>query len=172
MSFASFSRAAALAAIMLPTMLAPVVATAQEQQAGNEASTNAEETFQALIAQCDDTEILFLRARIRLQIGRAAPEAAAQAQKDLDEGLALCGQGDIATAKTKLEASLETAQKSVEEAFGQDGGAEVAQTEPEGANNAQASVGDAEETPSWIWMAVAAGLIVVAGGYFMSRKSS
>ena len=50
--------------------LMTTVATAQEQQAGNAASTDTEGTFQALVDACDDVDALMLRARIRLQLPR------------------------------------------------------------------------------------------------------
>ena len=39
---------------------------AQEQQADNAASANANETFRKWIEQCDNVDVLILRARIRL----------------------------------------------------------------------------------------------------------
>lgn len=171
MAFASLGRTVALAALVLPTALTPVMATAQEQQAGNEASTNAEETFQTLIEQCDETDVLVLRARIRLLIGRASEEAAAQAQSELDEGLALCGQGDIAEAKAKLETTLANTDASVQEGFSQADGAE-ATSEDTASSESDAADDAAEGPPTWIWIAAIAGLVVAVGGYFMSRKSS
>lgn len=106
--------------LILALLAAP--ALAQQQQAGNEASTNTEETFQALIDQCDDTDALMLRARIRLQIPHATDEAAATAQDMLDKGFAQCGSGDLDGAKATLTEALAIADKGTTEKFGTDAG--------------------------------------------------
>ncbi|MEM9144922.1 MAG: hypothetical protein AAGC57_01910 [Pseudomonadota bacterium] len=95
-------------------------ALAQQQQAGNEASTNTEETFQALIDQCDDTDALMLRARIRLQIPRTTEDAATTAQGMLDEAFSKCGAGDLDGAKAMLQEALEIAEVGATEIFGTD----------------------------------------------------
>ncbi|MEO1495018.1 MAG: hypothetical protein AAFV19_22975 [Pseudomonadota bacterium] len=95
-------------------------ALAQQQQAGNEASTNTEETFQALIEQCDNVDALMLRARIRLQLPRTTQEAAAKAQKMLDDGFAQCGSGDLESAKATLAEALAIAEAGTTENFGTD----------------------------------------------------
>ena len=104
------------AALILPASLA----LAQEQQAGNEASRNAEETFQKLVEQCDNTDMLMLRAKVRLQLSRTTEDAAAQAQSLMEEGFSMCGSGDIATATTKLEEALEVSSAGSDEKFGTD----------------------------------------------------
>ncbi|MEM6680406.1 MAG: hypothetical protein AAF675_21275 [Pseudomonadota bacterium] len=103
---------------LLVLALLATPALAQQQQAGNEASTNTEETFQALIDQCDDTDALMLRARIRLQLPRTTPEAAEQAQTMLDEAFATCGGGDLEGAKAQLTEALEIASAGVDNTFG------------------------------------------------------
>ena len=105
-------------ALILTLIAAP--AFAQQQQAGNEASTNTEETFQALIDQCDDTDALMLRARIRLQIPRTTPDAATKAQEMLDQAFATCGGGDLEGAKSMLEEALAIAEAGTTENFGTD----------------------------------------------------
>ena len=107
-------------ALVLALMAAPCLAFAQQQQAGNEASTNTEETFQALIEQCDDIDALMLRARIRLQIPRATDEVAGQAQDMLDNAFARCGAGELDEAKTMLEEALALAESGVSDNFGTD----------------------------------------------------
>lgn len=125
-----------------------VVAAAQEQQAGNQASTNAAETFQKLIEQCDNTDVLVQRATIRLRLGRTTPEAQATAQTLMDEGLALCGEGKIDEAKAKMTESLEIADAGVTEKFGQDASTEVASSD---ANEEAAAEepAEAEQKPWW-----------------------
>lgn len=95
-----------------------VPAFAQEQQAGNEASTNTEATFQALIDKCDDTDALMLRARIRLQLPHTTEDAAATAQKMLDDGFATCGSGDLEGAKTILAEALDIAEAGATVTYG------------------------------------------------------
>ena len=65
----------------------------QEQKAGNEASRNTEETFQKIIDQCDNTEILVLRAKIRLEISRATESAGKDAMGMLESAYKVCGEG-------------------------------------------------------------------------------
>ena len=105
-------------ALILMVLTTP--ALAQQQQAGNEASTNTEETFQALIDQCDNIEALMLRARIRLQLPRTTEEAAEKAQKMLDDGFAQCGSGDLEGAKATLTEALAIAEAGATENFGTD----------------------------------------------------
>jgi len=93
---------------------------AQQQQAGNTASTNTEETFQALIDKCDNIDALMLRARIRLQLSRTTEEAAEKAQEMLNNAFALCGEGRLDTAKNILEQALSLAEEGVTERFGAD----------------------------------------------------
>ena len=137
-------------AIALAVVATPVAA--QEQQAGNAASTNAEETFRQLIEQCDDIGVLTLRARVRLIISRATEAAASEAQSLLDEGLAKCGEGDIDAAKTSIERSIEVAQAGVSERFEADDQAEADAdaddaTEPQ--TDGSATEAESGEKPWW-----------------------
>ena len=119
-------------------------AEAQEQQAGNEASTDTEGTFQALVDACDDTDALMLRARIRLQLPRTTDEAAATAQQMLEEAFATCGSGDLEGAKTQLAEALEIAEAGATENFGTDvTAAPAAEAEP------AAEEAAAEDKPWW-----------------------
>lgn len=92
-------------------------AIAQEQQAGNAASTDTDGTFQSLIDACDDVDALMLRARIRLQIPRTTEEAATKAQVMLEEGFATCGRGDLESAKSQLSEALAIAEAGAAERF-------------------------------------------------------
>ena len=106
----------------IAALLFSTSAFAQSQQAGNVASTNADETFKKLVARCDDVDTLVLRARVRLALGRLNDEAAI---KDLtakvNKGLALCGDGKIDEAKASLTGTLASAEAKVTEKFGQEG---------------------------------------------------
>lgn len=99
---------------------------AQEQQAGNEASTNADKTFQKLVDACDNTDVLVQRAKIRLQLGRSTDEARDAAQALLDQGLRQCSEGDVSSALASLEESFSIAEAGVTEKFGQDASAAAA----------------------------------------------
>lgn len=110
-------------ALILALIALPFAAFAQQQQAGNEASTNTDETFQALIDQCDNVDALMLRARIRLQIPRTTEVAAKKAQEMMDQAFATCGGGDLDGAKTMLQEALELAEKGATENFGTDAAA-------------------------------------------------
>ncbi|MEM7775464.1 MAG: hypothetical protein AAF732_07620 [Pseudomonadota bacterium] len=94
-------------------------ALAQDQQAGNEASTNADETFKKLVEKCDNTDALMLRARIRLQLGRTTDTARDAASKLMDQGLSQCGDGKIDEAKTTLAEALKVAEAGVTEKLDQ-----------------------------------------------------
>ena len=108
---------AVLAAVCLSTS-----AFAQSQQAGNEASTNADETFKKLIEKCDDTDVLVFRARIRLAMGRLDDQAAiAELTEKTNKGLSICGEGKIEEAKASLKETLAAADAKVSEKFGQEG---------------------------------------------------
>ncbi|MEM6666847.1 MAG: hypothetical protein AAF638_10630 [Pseudomonadota bacterium] len=125
-------------------------ATAQEQQAGNDASTNTEATFQALIDACDDVDALMLRARIRLQIPRATEDAATRAQTMLDEAFATCGGGDLEGAKAQLAEALTIAEAGTAEMFAVSEAA--ASTEQDMAANAAdepAATDKAADKPWW-----------------------
>lgn len=93
-------------------------ATAQVQQAGSAENTNSEETFRKLVEKCDDTDVLMLRARVRLDVNRTTPEAAAQATDLLQKGLTDCGNGDTASAKETLTKALAIAKEGADQKFG------------------------------------------------------
>ena len=134
--------------------LAAAAASAQEQQAGNEASTNTEETFRALIEQCDDTAALMLRARIRLQLPHATEEAATTAQTMLDQAFATCGGGDVEGARTQLAEALAIATAGASESFAEDEPSEVDVAEASGAAAEDVTAGDAEDEddkPWWVF---------------------
>ena len=104
-------------------LIAPV-AFGQQMGAGKLTDTEAE--FQKLAAQCDEVEVLMLRARIRLEVSalesRAETEAAAnQAKESLANGMSTCGSGDIEGAKAILNAAYEAAQAENSKKFGQVG---------------------------------------------------
>ena len=84
--------------------------SAQEQQAGNAASTDTEGTFQKLVDACDDVDALMLRARIRLQLPRTTEAAAAEANRLLQAGFATCASGDLDGAKATLRKALDVAE--------------------------------------------------------------
>ncbi|MEL6523704.1 MAG: hypothetical protein AAFQ66_22200 [Pseudomonadota bacterium] len=128
-------------------ILTAPVAIAQEQQAGNEASTNAEETFQQLVEQCDNTDMLMLRAKVRLQLSRTTEEAAAQAQGLMEEGFALCGDGDMDTATAKLEEALAVSSEGASEKFGTDASATVEPASEE--TTAEAQPAEDEQSGPW-----------------------
>ena len=128
----------------------PFAASAQEQQAGNAASTDTEATFQALIDKCDDVDALMLRARIRLQLPRTTEEAAATAQQMLDEAFATCGGGDLDAAKTQLTEALKIAEAGATEVFATEQAAEEA---AESQAAAEPAAAEEETTKPWwkIW---------------------
>lgn len=138
-----------LPAALIATLFA-LPAAAQEQAAGNEASRNTEETFQALIDACDDVDALMLRARIRLQIPRATEEAGAEAQRRLDEAFAQCGEGDVEGAKAALTETLAFAEEGVADNFGTEGSAAVAgDTETAEVEEAAMDEAEAEDDRPW-----------------------
>ena len=96
------------------------------QQMGAGKLTDTEAEFQKLAAQCDEVEVLMLRARIRLEVStlesRAETEAAAnQAKESLANGMSTCGSGDIEGAKAILNAAYEAVQAENSKKFGQVG---------------------------------------------------
>lgn len=104
------------------------------QQMGAGKLTDTEAEFQKLAAQCDEVEVLMLRARIRLEVStlesRAeTEEAASQAKDSLANGMATCGNGDIEGAKAILEAAYEAAQAENSKKFGQAGVGNEIETE-------------------------------------------
>ena len=126
-----------------------VPALAQEQQAGNAASTDTEATFQSLIEACDDVDALMLRARIRLQLPRTTEEAAATAQQMLDQAFATCGGGDLEGAKAQLTEALQIAEAGANEVFAADEAtATVTAPEPETAE-AEAVASEDDNKPWW-----------------------
>ena len=127
------------------SMAMPVFA--QEQQAGNDASRNTAETFQALIEKCDDVDALMLRARIRLQLPHTTDEARETAQTMLDEGFAICGEGDIEAAKAKLTEALELAEAGATVNFGTEA-PEPEREQADATATAQATEDTAADTPS------------------------
>ena len=141
-----FLVAAAAAALMaLP-------ASAQEQQAGNAASTNAEDTFQQLIEKCDNTDVLVIRARIRLQLGRTTEAARQEAQGLLDQGLAECGEGKIDAATATLTNALSIAEAGATEKLGEDASvttAADAAAQAEEAAAAETAAGQPAAKPWW-----------------------
>jgi len=137
-----------LTMIVAGALLFAGTASAQEQQAGNEASINAEETFQRLIEQCDSTDALMMRARIRLLLGRIPDDVEAEAQRLLDEGFAACGEGDMETAMAKLDQSLAVADAGVDETFGGGNEEEVAAAEEPAADGAVADAAEGDR-PWW-----------------------
>ena len=94
-----------LASFAISFLLIAPDAFGQQMGAGKLTDTEAE--FQKLAAQCDEVEVLMLRARIRLEVStlesRAETEAAAnQAKESLANGMSTCGSGDIEGAKAIL----------------------------------------------------------------------
>lgn len=124
---------------------------AQEQQAGNAASTDTDATFQALVDACDDVDALMLRARIRLQIPRTTEEAGQTAQKMLDEAFATCGGGDLEGAKVQLAAALEIAEAGATETFGTDASAGAAEETAAAEPVAEADAAQTEEAQKPWW---------------------
>lgn len=148
----------------------------QEMQAGNEASTNAQESFQKLIDQCDDIGLITLRARVRVELARTTDDAQKQAVQMVDEGFALCGQGKMEEATAKLEAAYAFARDGVTEKFGQDASLSVQKNNAdERSSSAQGDQQDSiEDQDSKGMMIVGAavlllGLLVV---WFMRRGRS
>ena len=73
-------------------------ATAQmnaEMQAGNAASTNTQETFNALVEKCDNIDYLMLRARIRLELPRTTDEAGEKAATMMFNAFETCSEGKV-----------------------------------------------------------------------------
>lgn len=103
---------------------------AQEQEAGK--LTDTEAVFQKLVEQCDNVDMLMLRARIRLELPRTTEEAAGVAREKLLQGFELCASGNMAEGKVVLEEGYEIAKIGVTEKFGQEGtgGDETTVSEP------------------------------------------
>lgn len=128
------------------TLLVSTSGFAQQQQAGNAASTDTDGTFQALIDACDDVDALMLRARIRLQLPRTTEEAAAKAQSMLEEGFATCGGGDLEGAKATLSEALSIAEAGAAERFSTEQAAAEATV---AAEKAAESESQEDEKPWW-----------------------
>ncbi|MEM9716803.1 MAG: hypothetical protein AAF826_09830, partial [Pseudomonadota bacterium] len=111
------------------------------------ASANADETFEALMALCDDIDVIMLRNRLRLQIPRIPEEAATQAEEMMNQGMATCGEGDLDGAKTTLTAALDIADKGASDAFGAEG--TVTATASATTEIEATSEGDAENAKPW-----------------------
>ncbi len=110
-------------------------AHAQEQQAGADGG-KTEEAFQALIAKCDNTDLLVKRGKVRLILGRIDEAAASEAQGKIDEGFAKCGEGDLDAAGKALDEAFEIADAAAANTFNADATAEaetVSQDEAESA---------------------------------------
>lgn len=95
------------------------LAVAQEQEAGK--LTDTEAVFQKLVEQCDNVDMLMLRARIRLELPRTTDDAADTAKDKLLQGFELCAAGKMAEGKIVLEEGYEIAKAGVTEKFGQEG---------------------------------------------------
>lgn len=164
-------------AVLFPALVAvalvATVVSAQEQQAGNDASTNADETFRQLMEQCDDIEALTLRARFRLQIERTTPEARQEAEPLFEQGLAECGEGDLEVARATLQQALDIAAAGAQEIFDEQAAAAAAEEEAaEETAAADAAGGEAEEGGlDMMTMGALAVLLAAAAFFFMRRRS-
>ena len=76
-------------------------AVAQDQEAGK--LTDTEAVFQKLVEQCDNVDMLMLRARIRLELPRTTDDAADTAKDKLLQGFELCAAGKMAEGKKSKE---------------------------------------------------------------------
>jgi len=103
----------------LSMISASSISFAQVQEAGK--LTDTEAVFQNLVEQCDNADMLMLRARIRLELPRTTEEAAGVAREKLLQGFELCASGNMAEGKAVLEEGYETAKMGVTEKFGQEG---------------------------------------------------
>lgn len=127
-------------------------ALAQEQQAGNAASTDTEATFQALIDKCDDVDALMLRARIRLQLPHTTEDAATTAQKMLDDGFATCGSGDLEGARAMLSEALQIAEAGANVTYGATDAATTTEAETASVESEETPTETAEDKPWWkLW---------------------
>lgn len=122
---------------------------AQQQQAGNAASTDTDGTFQALVDACDDVDALMLRARIRLQIPRTTDEAAAKAEDLLKEGFTTCAGGDVEGGKAQLSEALAIAEAGTEEKFDVDKTVTASNEASAEPANAQSTEAETEDKPWW-----------------------
>lgn len=136
--------------LLLAGMMLSSPAVSQEQQAGNEASTNAADTFQKLVDQCDDMDMLMLRARLRLEISRATEEAANMATSMLTQGFTECAEGNVEAGKETLSEAYEIARSGVTQAYGQDASVETTAA-PQVAEPEESANDNDAETASKPW---------------------
>lgn len=120
----------------------------QEQQAGADGG-KTEEAFQALIAKCDNTDLLVKRGKVRLILGRIAEDAAAQAQGKIDEGFAKCGEGDMEAANASLDEAFAIADAASTATFGTDAVAEVAEDAAEEETAEADTTSEDADKPWW-----------------------
>lgn len=130
----------------LACSFAAVANTNFEQQAGNASSTQAEDTFQKLIEQCDDIDVLLLRAKIRLEIGRQPPELAQTTTEAMNNGLAVCGEGRVEEANALLTAALEEAKEATTTQYGTDASVSEENKKRTAEMLEKTAKGDAKET--------------------------
>ena len=70
---------------------------AEKQEAGK--LVNTEEIFKKLTEKCDETDVLVLRARIRLELPRIDKNTASEVEKMMMKGLELCSEKKIDEAE-------------------------------------------------------------------------
>lgn len=154
-----------------------------EQQAGNTTSANAEDTFQQLIAQCDNIDVLLLRAKIRLEIGRQPPELAETTTNAMNDGLAICGEGKVDEAVEMLTVALEQAKDGTTQKYGTDAStseeakkrtAEMLQRTAKGdAKETAAALAaeiEPEESDNTLTYVIIAAVVLVIGYLVFGRK--
>jgi len=92
---------------------------AEKQEAGK--LVNTEEIFKKLTEKCDETDVLVLRARIRLELPRIDKNTASEVEKMMMNGLELCSEKKIDEAKKLLTSAYKKAQDAASIKFGQKG---------------------------------------------------
>ncbi len=92
---------------------------AEKQEAGK--LVNTEEIFKKLTEKCDETDVLVLRARIRLELPRIDKNTASEVEKMMMNGLELCSEKKIDEAKKLLTSAYKKAQDAASIKFGQQG---------------------------------------------------
>ncbi|MEO1550084.1 MAG: hypothetical protein AAFR93_06585 [Pseudomonadota bacterium] len=133
-------------ALVMVVAGAATTGLAQTQQAGSADMVNAEETFQKLVDQCDDIDMLMLRAKLRLQVSRTTEEASVRGNELLVEGFELCGEGKIDEGKAKLEEALVLTTAGADEIFA----TEDTSSQPEEETSAEGDEGASK--PWWkVW---------------------
>lgn len=139
---------------VMTTAILTIPAMAQDS-ALQDPNANADDTFRALVEKCDDTDALVLRARIRVAMPRATDEVQKQAEDQIEQAFAKCGEGKLDEAKTLLESTYEVVNASVTERFGEDGSADVQRDSggdgaaPDAAATGDDAAGDGETKPWW-----------------------